>query len=132
MLSALSSEIVQRLLKVTAVCGLAMACVAAWRFGWIAGVGVALGAAVACLNLWGLARAVEALADRIIEAHSKERGGKLIWRFFVRYLLILVFSYVIFRGSSRAFVGFLVGLCSPVGALMTVGVLGVVSIFRER
>lgn len=128
---ALTSLVVARLLRVTAAFGSTMACLAAWRYGISAGIGVAVGTAVAYLNLRSLVRAVEALADRIVEARSTERGGKLVWRFLGRYLLLLVVSYVIFRGSSRAFFGFLAGLCSPVGALMAEGVIGLASVFRE-
>jgi len=119
------------LLKFTAASGVLIASFAAWRYGWRSGLGLAAGCAVACLNLASLSRAVQGLAGRIVEAQSQERGGRLIWRFFERYVLVLVVSYVIFRGSSQAFPGFLVGLCTPVAALMVEAALGIAGFARE-
>lgn len=126
-----TSQLVSRLLKFTAASGVLMAAFAAWRYGWKSGLGLAVGAAVACLNLAVLSRAVTGLADRIINAQSPERGGRMIWRFFQRYVLVLLVSYVIFRGSSQAFTGFLVGLCAPVAALMLEAALGIAGLARE-
>jgi hypothetical protein len=126
-----TSQLVTRLLRFTAVSGILMAAVAAWRFGWRCGLGLAVGVSVACLNLWVLSRAVTGLADRIVDAQSPERGGRMIWRFFQRYVLVLLVSYVIFRGSSQAFHGFLVGLCAPVAALILEAALGIAGMARE-
>jgi hypothetical protein len=131
MSSTPTSQLVARLLKFTAATGVLMAAAVAWRFGWRCGLGLAVGASVACLNLWVLSRAVTGLADRIVDAQSSERGGRMIWRFFQRYVLVLLVSYVIFRGSSQAFHGFLVGLCAPVAALMLEAGLGIAGMARE-
>ncbi len=131
MSSTPTAQLVARLLKFTAATGILMAVVAAWRFGWRCGLGLSAGAAVACWNLWVLSRAVTGLADRIVNAQSPERGGRMIWRFFQRYVLVLLVSYVIFRGSSQAFHGFLAGLCAPVGALMLEAALGIADVVRE-
>ncbi len=127
-----TSNLVRRLLKFTAASGVLMASLAAWRFGWRSGLGLAAGAAAACLNLASLSRAVQGLAGRIVEAQSQERGGRMIWRFFERYVLVLVVSYVIFRGYPQAFPGFLVGLCTPVAALMVEAALGIVGMVRKQ
>ena len=126
-----TSQVMARLLRATAIFGFLMAGFAAWRFGWRSGAGLAAGVVIADLNLASLNRAVEGLADRIVNAQSGERGGSLIARFLFRYVLILVVSYVIFRGSSQAFQSFLVGLCSPVAALMLEAILGIAGWARE-
>ena len=53
-----------------------------------------------------------------MNAHSRERGGLVVVRFLVRYLLIGVAAYVIFTGWSAASKGLLFGLCMPVAAMM--------------
>jgi dipeptide/tripeptide permease len=120
------------LLKFTAASGVLMASLAAWRYGWRSGLGLAAGAVIAGLNLASLSRAVQGLAGRIVEAQSQERGGRMIWRFFERYVIVLVVSYVIFRGYPQAFPGFLVGLCTPVAALMVEAALGIAGMVRKQ
>jgi hypothetical protein len=89
-----------------------------WRYGWIGAIGFAAGAAVSCLNFRALQRSVEALADRIVNRRSQEKGGRIVLRFLLRYGLVGVVAYAIFKGSSLAFHGFLWGLCLPVVAMM--------------
>lgn len=90
-----------------------------WRFyGTLAAAGFFLGALVSWFNFKSLARSVEGLADRIVETHSRERGGIVVLRFLLRYVLVGIVAYAIFRGSLQAFRGFLFGLCLPVGAML--------------
>lgn len=91
----------------------------AWWFYHLAGaIGFAFGAAVSYANFRSLTRGVEGLADRIVNRSSREKGGRIIWRFLVRYGLVGAAAYAIFKSSSLAFRGFLWGLCVPVAALM--------------
>ncbi|MGA9528598.1 MAG: ATP synthase subunit I [Terriglobales bacterium] len=89
-----------------------------WRYGWMGALGFAAGAAISCVNFRALQRSVEALADRIVNRHSHEKGGRIVWRFLLRYGLVGAAAYAIFKGSSLAFHGFLWGLCLPVAAMM--------------
>jgi hypothetical protein len=87
-------------------------------YGLPAASGFFLGALISWVNFKSLARSVEGLASRIVEAHSRERGGNVVLRFLLRYVLVGIVAYAIFRGSSQAFRGFLFGLCLPVGAML--------------
>ncbi len=91
---------------------------ALWRFGWAGAIGFAAGAAVSCINFRALERSVEGLAERIVNSQSREKGGRIVLRFLVRYALVGAAAYAIFRGSVLAFHGFLWGLCLPVAAMM--------------
>jgi hypothetical protein len=102
-----------------------------WRYGWIGAIGFAAGAAVSCLNFRTLQRSVEALADRIVNRHSAEKGGRIVLRFLLRYGLVAAVAYVIFKGSSLAFRGFLWGLCLPVAAMMIEAAIESVVAFRK-
>jgi ATP synthase I chain len=88
------------------------------RFGWRPAAGFALGVAVSYLNFHWLARAVQGLADRILEKQSQERSAGIVGRFLLRYLLIGAAAYVIFVGWSAASRGLLLGLCLPVAAML--------------
>ena len=63
-------------------------------------------------------RGVESLADRIVNQQSQEKGRKIVLRFLVRYGLVALVAYAIFKSSALAFRGFLWGLCVPVAAMM--------------
>lgn len=89
-----------------------------WKYGLAAAAGFFLGALISWINFRSLARSVEGLASRIVEAHSRERGASVVLRFLLRYLLVGIVAYAIFRGSLQAFRGFLFGLCLPVGAML--------------
>lgn len=89
-----------------------------WRYGLATAAGFFLGAALSWLNFMSLVRGVEGLMNRIVEAHSRERGGAVLLRFLLRYVLVGVVAYGIFKGSSEAFRGFLFGLGMPVAAIL--------------
>ena len=91
---------------------------AMWRFGMILAVGFAAGAFVAYLSFRSLNRAVQSLAGRIVASGQAESGFTLVNGFFLRYLLAGIVAYVIFTSSSKAFRGFLFGLCTPVAAMV--------------
>jgi ATP synthase I chain len=89
-----------------------------WFYRWAGTIGFAFGAAVSYINFRSLTRGVEGLTDRIVNQHSREKGGWIVLRFMVRYGLVAAAAYAIFIGSVGAFRGFLWGLCVPVAALM--------------
>jgi hypothetical protein len=89
-----------------------------WRYGTVAAIGFAAGGLVSWLNFRSLASGVRGLADRIVNQQSTERGGAVVSRFLLRYLLVGGIAYAIFVGSPVAFRGFLWGLTLPVGAML--------------
>lgn len=111
-------RIVPRVLRNMLVVSLLLLGPAFWFYGWAGSIGFAFGAAVSYVNFRSLTRGVEGLADRIVNRNSREKGGRIILRFLVRYGLVGAVAYAIFRSSSLAFRGFLWGLCVPVAALM--------------
>ena len=88
------------------------------RVGRVAAEGFFLGAAISYVNFRWLERAVNGLARAIVEFQSPERGGRIVFRFLIRYLLIAMVASVIFMSWSGAFRGLLCGLCVPVAAMM--------------
>jgi ATP synthase I chain len=89
-----------------------------WYYGWAGALGVAAGSAVSYINFRALVQGVESLGERIVNQQSNERGWAIVLRFLVRYGLVGVAAYAIFKGSVLAFRGFLWGLCLPVAAMM--------------
>jgi len=116
--SPILERIIPRLLRDMLVVSVLLLGPVFWFYRWAGSIGFALGAAVSYVNFRSLTRGVEGLADRIVNRHSQEKGGRIIFRFAVRYLLVAAVAYAIFRGSSVGFHGFLWGLCVPAAALM--------------
>jgi hypothetical protein len=125
------ARIIPRLLRNMLVASVLLLGPAFWVYRWVGAIGFAFGAAVSYVNFRSLTRGVEGLADRIVNRNSREKGGRIILRFVVRYGLVAVAAYAIFKGSSLAFRGFLWGLCVPVAALMAEAVWEGYAAFRR-
>ncbi len=111
-------RITPRLLKSIAILSFVFLCPAFFFYGWLGAIGFILGAGLSFINFRFLSQGVEGLAARVVDQQSSEKGGRIIMRFVLRYLLVGVIAYAIFRGSTQAFRGFLWGLCVPAGSLM--------------
>lgn len=111
-------RIIPRVLRNMLVASVLLLAPAFWFYRWAGCIGFAFGAALSYVNFRSLTRGVEGLTDRIVNRNSREKGGRIILRFLVRYGLVAAAAYAIFKGSSLAFRGFLWGLCVPVAALM--------------
>jgi len=107
-------ERIRKFMLVIAGLGL-LACLVLFR--WPVAAGFAAGAIVSYLNHRWLERAVEAVGERITTGKSRERGGGIIARAVLRYVLIAVCAYVIFNVSRAALYGFLGGVCLPIAAV---------------
>ncbi len=112
------SAAIPRMLRFLLTLGSIFTLGAAWRFGWKSALGFAAGSLVSYLSFRSLNKAVLSLASRIVDAKRPASGFSLVNGFFLRYLLAGIIAYVIFTSSSRAFRGFLFGLCTPVAAML--------------
>jgi ATP synthase I chain len=111
-------RIIPRLLRNILVLSVLLLGPAFWFYRLAGAIGFAFGSAVSYINFRSLSRGVEGLAARIVDRNSREKGGRIVMRFVVRYLLVGAFAYAIFKSSGLAFRGFLWGLLVPVAALM--------------
>ena len=132
LLDSFYARAIPRMLRTMLVVGVLLLIPIYWLYGWVGAVGVAAGAAVSYINFRTLIRGVEALGDRIVNRQSKERGWTIVLRFLVRYGLVGIVAYAIFKGSAVAFRGFLWGLCLPVAAIMAEAGVEAYAAFRSR
>ncbi len=86
-------------------------------FRWPVTAGFVVGAVVSYVNQVWMERAVEALGARITTQQSRERGGLIVLRAVLRYVLIAGSAYVIFNVSLAGLYGFLGGVCLPIAAI---------------
>jgi ATP synthase I chain len=123
---------IPRMLRTMLVVGVLLLAPVYWRYGWIGAIGVGAGAAVSYINFRMLIGGVEALGDRVVNQHSKERGWAVVARFLLRYGLVAIAAYVIFKSSDLAFLGFLWGLSLPVAAMMVEAGVEAYVAFRRK
>lgn len=107
-------ERIRRYMMALAPVGAVVCLVAA---GWQMALGFVVGAAIAYLNFHWLKRVVSALADRVTRSGQPESGRPVFTRFLLRYALIALAAYVIFRISVASLYGLFAGLFLPVGAI---------------
>ena len=86
-------------------------------FRWPVAAGFTVGAVISYFNQQWLEKAIEALGERITAQGSTERGGIIVFRALMRYLLIAAGAYVIFNVSLAGLYGFLGGVCLPFAAV---------------
>ncbi|MGB7599237.1 MAG: ATP synthase subunit I [Candidatus Sulfotelmatobacter sp.] len=90
----------------------------AWlRFGVRTAAGFALGCAIAYLNFYWLKRAIAGFVDRATGAAEAQSGQGIVFRFFLRYVLMASGAYVILAVSPASLNGLLAGLFLPVAAI---------------
>jgi hypothetical protein len=122
---------ISRILKFTVLIAALLLLPTLWRFGVAAALGFAAGAAVSWVNFQSLRRGVEGLAQRVAGHQSSQRGGVVVLRFVLRYLLVAACAYAIFKSSRQAFEGFLFGVCLPVAAMLVEAAYETYMVFRR-
>lgn len=130
-LESFTTRALPRMFRTMVIVSAVLVLPAFWRYGLAGASGFATGGAISCINFRALQRSVESLADRIVNRQSPEKGGRIVFRFLVRYALVGAAAYAIFNSSFLAFRGFLWGLCLPVAAMMIEAALEAVVAFRE-
>ena len=81
-------------------------------------LGFLAGGAIAILNFVSLKKLVIAFADRVIASGGERRSSGLVLRFLLRYGLVAVAAYAIFKSSAMSAYGLLAGLAIPAVAIM--------------
>jgi len=112
------SGAMDRIRRFMAAIGVVATVVVVIWFGWKVAVGVALGCTIAWLNFLWLKQAVSALADRVTATGRKQSSAGIVMRFLLRYALIALGAYAIFRLSRDSLYGLLGGLFLTVAAIL--------------
>jgi len=100
------------------------------RFGMRIGVGFAIGCAIAGINFYWIKRVVAIFADKITQQQTATpRGAR--FRFALRYILVALIVYVIFKSSVASFNALLAGLFLPVPAILTEAAYEVLVLLRR-
>jgi hypothetical protein len=88
-----------------------------WRFGGTSAIGFAAGSVIAYLNFHWLKRVVSALGERATGGKRTSSAGT-VFRFLLRYVLMGLGGYAIFKISPASLNGLLAGLFLPAVAIV--------------
>jgi hypothetical protein len=125
------SGALDRIRRFMAAIGVVATVVVAIFFGWKVGIGLALGCVIAWVNFYWLKQAVSALADRVTATGRSQSSSGVVARFLLRYALIALGGYAIFRVSRDSLYGLLGGLFLTVAAILCEAVYEVVVAVRR-
>jgi hypothetical protein len=112
------SRAYERIIRFMLMLGVLATIAVVLRFGVAVGAGFLVGCAIAFLNFHWLKRVVSALADRAITTGERQSSKGVVLRFLLRYFLIALAAYAIFKISQDSLYGLLAGLFLPVGAIL--------------
>lgn len=114
-----------RAVRIGGVLTLVALALAAIFFGKRVMVPLALGALVGALNTWWLARSTASFARRAVASADPGREGErpgsagILFQYALRYLLVAIAAYAIFKSTLFSILGFFAGLFLPVVSLMS-------------
>jgi hypothetical protein len=123
------SRIFRRLMSTMAALALLLTPAVWIRFQSRAGLSFAAGALISILNFYWLALTVRAAGAKAEASGGKSGRAGVMVRFFLRYLLIALAAYVIFRSSDSLY-GLFAGLSLPVAAILIEAGLEIYSALR--
>jgi hypothetical protein len=112
------SGALDRIRRIMGLIGVAAAAVVWWRYGTALALGLAAGCAISYVNFFWLKQAVGGLLDRVDSSGKRQPAGGIVARFLLRYALIALGGYAIFRVSLTALYGLLGGLFLTVAAIL--------------
>lgn len=88
------------------------------RYGhWVA-LSFVIGGGISLINFYWLKRVLSAMVEAVAVRGKKRPAAGIVVRFVLRYVLIGVAAYAIFKSSAMSVYGLCAGLSLPVGAVL--------------
>jgi small-conductance mechanosensitive channel len=88
------------------------------KYGHGMALSFVLGGGISLANFYWLKRTLAALVEAVAVRGRKRSSAGIVLRFVLRYVLIAVAAYAIFRSSAMSMYGLCAGLSLPVGAVL--------------
>lgn len=95
-------------------------------------LGFAIGGTISIVNFFLLKKTVTAVLDRVVQSGEAKGSAGVVLRFLLRYFLIGLAMYVIFRGSAVSVGGLMLGFSLPVGAIMLEALYATFKLLRHE
>ena len=101
------------------------------RYGRAMALSFVVGGAISLINFYWLTRILAAMVDAVALQGKRRSAGGIVLRFLLRYLLIAVAAYAIFKSSAMSLYGFCAGLSLPVGAVLIEAAYAIYGVLRR-
>jgi hypothetical protein len=88
------------------------------RYGGGMALSFAIGGGISLVNFYWLKRTLAGLVEAVAVRGRKRSSAGIVLRFMLRYVLIAVIAYAIFKSSATSMYGLCAGLSLPVGAIL--------------
>src|SRR6476620_6456796 len=88
------------------------------KYGGGMALSFVVGGGISLINFYWLKRTLAALVDAVAVEGKKRSSAGVVLRFVLRYLLIAVAAYAIFKSSAMSLIGLCAGLSLPVGTVL--------------
>jgi hypothetical protein len=88
------------------------------KYGGGMALSFVIGGGISLVNFYWLKRTLAAVVEAVAVAGRKRSPAGIVLRFMLRYALIAVAAYAIFKSSEMSMVGLCAGLSLPVGAVL--------------
>ena len=88
------------------------------RYGSGVALSFVIGGAISLINFYWLKRVLAAMVEAVAVQGKKRSAAGIVLRFVLRYVLIGVAAYAIFKSSAMSLYGLCAGLSLPVGAVL--------------
>jgi ATP synthase I chain len=112
------SRIFRQLMAIMVALALALTPAVWTTFHRRMGLSFAAGSLIAILNFYWLALTIRAAGVKAEVSGGRSGRSGVMLRFMLRYFLIALAAYVIFRSSADSLYGLFAGLSLPVGAIL--------------
>ena len=126
------SRIFRRLMVTMAALALLLSPAVWIKFRATTGLSFAAGALISILNFYWLAMTVRAAGAKAEASGGRSGRAGVMVRFMLRYLLIALAAYVIFKSSADSLYGLFAGLSLPVAAILIEAVYEIYSALRAE
>jgi len=88
------------------------------RYGRAVALSFVIGGAISIVNFYWLKRVLNGMMEAVAVQGKRRSAGGMVLRFLLRYVLIGVTVYAIFKSSAMSLYGLCAGLSLPVGAVL--------------
>ncbi|HET9838643.1 MAG TPA: ATP synthase subunit I [Candidatus Angelobacter sp.] len=116
--TAFAAITLRRMFRVMAALFIAITPLLWVRYGAGMALSFVLGGAISLVNFFWLKQTLIVMVEAIAVGGKKRSAGGIVLRFVLRYVLIGVAAYAIFKSSAMSLYGLCAGLSLPVGAVL--------------